>query len=206
MFILQNLPKGVPTPEPFVQGSRALLEEVTTKMVESYHSDVGYDIAEEWIKFRDNTAPQSDSVSDHIKKHSEHFHIPLRDELFEGSPCEHGDHINGRARKKRSSMDTVASRDRESQQLDYVRWSRRGKALDKKDPAKHLPNQVIRGPPGVKFSVPVYCRQKGKTANNTKEKPKSPVKTVVVSSEGEYRRHIIASHHNHYILYCVCHI
>ena len=158
MFILQSLPEGVPKPEPFVQGSRALLEEVTRKIEETYHSDESGAVTAEWVQFRDDIAPQSDDVAEHIKMHPEHWHVPFREKLFGGAQCVHGESIPGRERKSRTAGPT--KRDRESKQLDYVQWSRRGKPLPKDDPARSLPNLVVRGPADVEFSVPVACRSK----------------------------------------------
>ena len=159
----------MPKPEPFVEGSRALLEEVTKKMVESYQSDAGKAVAKEWVEFRDKVAPQSDSVTEHIKQHPEHWHIPLRDVLFGGAACAEGMDIPARARKSRAAAGKAAGRDRESKQLDYVRWSRRKVPQSKDDPAKLYPNMVVRGPPEVSFSVPVYCSAKPSTTEEEGE-------------------------------------
>jgi hypothetical protein len=147
MFILQTLPEGVPKPEPFVQGSCALLEDVTRKMEETFHGDECGAVTAEWVAFRDDIAPQSDDVAEHIKVHPEHWHIPLRDQLFGGAECQHEASIPGRSRT-RLNITTArpVSRERESKQLDYVQWSRRGNALSKDDPAMHRPNMVVRGP------------------------------------------------------------
>jgi hypothetical protein len=161
MFLLQRFPDGELKPEGFIEGSRAMLEDVTTKMVEAYQSDAGKAVAKEWIKFRDQVAPQSDSVTEHIKQHPEHWHIPLRDVLFSDAACVTGKDIPARVRKLRSSAKKAPpGRDRESKQLDSVCWTRRGVQKSRGDPALHFPNEVVRGPPGVNFSVPVYCRAK----------------------------------------------
>jgi hypothetical protein len=167
MFLLQELPTGVPKPSPFIQGSRALLEEVTRKIEETYHGDESGAVAAEWVAFRDNIAPQSDDVAEHLKVHPEHWHIPLHDQLFDGAISEHGTSIPGRARKSRSLA--PRSRDRESKQLDYVQWGRRGVRRQKDDLAEKLPNIVERGPNGVNFSVPVSCRSKKESKKRTVE-------------------------------------
>ena len=186
MYLLQRLPEGVPKPEGFVQGSRAMLEEVTTKMIATYQSDAGKSVVEEWVNFRDNIAPQSDSVTEHIKLHPEHWHIPLREQLFGGAACVHGEDIPSRARKSRSSTGKVPGRERESRQLDYVKWGRRGVA-QKDCRAKHFPNVVVRGPPDVKYSVPVYCRskpEKKSTAPKKRGRKAVPQPPLVDDSDG----------------------
>jgi len=177
MYILNTLPEGVPRPEPFVEGSRAVLEQVTRKIEETYHSDESGAVAAEWVDFRDNIAPQSDDVAEHLKLHPEHWHIPLHNELFDGAIGEHGEHIPPRARKSRPVNPPPAPRDRESKQLDYVQWSRRGVRREKDDLAEKLPNIVVRGPKNVHFSVPLSCRSKKAAEKRAPddEEPELPV-------------------------------
>ena len=215
MYLLQSLPTGVPKPEAFIQGSRAMLEQVTKKIEETYHSEENRSVSDEWVTFRDEIAPQSDLVEEHITAHPEHWRIPLRNELFDGVACSHGEHIPARARKSRSSRKEVASRqrDRVSEQLDYVQWGRRGQHRQKNDPARKLPNIVVDGPPDVHFSVPVSCRSKKATASTNKRSADrmEPGLTEHLPPIGVYMRecvnfrfiwtyHIIVLHFSVYVL------
>lgn len=181
MFILQSLPNDVPKPEAFVAGSRAMLEEVTKLVLETFHTDETGEVANEWIRFRDEIAPQSDNVIDHIKQHPEHWNIPLRQELFGGVECDHDGHdvpARGRGRRPRSTAEITTScapkdtRHRDSQQLDYVKWSRRGKSQSRDDPARKFPNIIVRGPPGETFSVPLSCRSRKDKEKSESDAPK----------------------------------
>jgi hypothetical protein len=130
-------------------------------------------------------------VSDHIKLHPEHWHIPLREELFGGAACVHGEDIPSRLRKPRTTTGKAAGRDRESKQLDFVQWSRRGVSRSKDCPSQHYPNTVVHGPPEVDYSVPVYCRSKPEEEPSATRKAKSkkrtrrpPTSPVPLSEEG----------------------
>jgi hypothetical protein len=139
-----------------VQGSRALLEEVTNKVVDAFQTSVGDEVRKEWLHFLHHIAPQSDDVREYLADHP--MVIPLQDELFLGSNVDHGVTVPPRARKKRTTA-VPNPRSRKSEVLDYVQWGRRGKKKDNKDPAMHLPNIVVGGPASVSYSTPIYCAQ-----------------------------------------------
>jgi len=155
MYLLQKIPESSLEPEPFVQGSRALLEEVTNKVMDSFQTSVGDTVRKEWLHFCDDIAPKSDSVVEYLAEHP--MDVPLKDELFSGINIKHGLDIPARQRKSRNKE---CPRSRKSQVLDYVQWNRRGNKLDTKDPARHLPNIVVDGPDHLSYSTPVYCRDK----------------------------------------------
>ena len=158
MFLLNSFPNANRiSPEEFIDNSRADLEEVVKIFCEQYNSDTGVAYAQEWIDFRDNIAPQSDSVHDWLVDHP--LHIPFHDTLVRGAPVfvpvkdvphEYDKCVAPTLRRDRS---------RKSRVLDYVQWSRRGKTKSATDPSNIVPNIVCEGPVGVEhFSVPVHCK------------------------------------------------
>jgi hypothetical protein len=158
MYLLKEFPKArVIKPEEFIAGSRLELELVTEKFCQAYNSDAGLEYAKEWENFRDNIAPQSDSVEDYVRDHP--LHIPFHDTLVRGAPIcvsmsteEEAETQNNRKSEK------PRNRPRKSRPLDYVQWSQRGEKKQPRDPSLLLPNIVIDGPPGIeRYSVPVQC-------------------------------------------------
>ena len=67
MYVLQEYPEDPISPEPFILGSRALLETVTKDVCDSFHCGGGVNVREEWEDFRDNVAPQSDTLIQHCQ-------------------------------------------------------------------------------------------------------------------------------------------
>lgn len=157
MYVLQSFPTATAiAPEEFIQGSRAELEDVTRRFCEQYNSDVGVDYAREWEDFRDNIAPQSDSVQEWVKDHP--LHIPFHDTLVRGAPLrittDPGDALRER------TLTCAHNRPRKSKPLDYVTWSRRGQSKIPSNPSSKFPNVVVEGPPDVeRYSVPVHCKK-----------------------------------------------
>lgn len=157
MYLVSKYP-DVPAilPEEFIQGSRADLELVTNKFVEQYNSDVGDEYAREWENFRDNVAPQNDSVEDWVKDHP--LHVPFHDTLVRGDPVNVPMIESNEALRDKARQGT-RNRPRKSKPLDYLQWSRRGETKSKRDPSSKFPNIVVEGPPGIeRYSVPVHCR------------------------------------------------
>jgi hypothetical protein len=158
MYLLQSFPRLETAKFPleaFIQGSRAELEDVTRKFCQQYNTDVGVTYAEEWENFRDNIAPQSDSVEEWACFH--HVHIPfegtiMRDEAINVAPRPDD------TRYHPAQAGRPRNRPRKSIPLDYVNWSRRGDKKTSTDPSTLLPNVVVEGPPGIeRYSVPVHC-------------------------------------------------
>ena len=162
MYLLQAFPDLEEIPlEPFIQGSRADLEAVTRKFCEEYNSDAGAAFAKEWENFRDNIAPQSDSVTEWNETNA--VHIPFRDTLLRGDPVyvtplsdvEEEEHYGASRQKEGIRVD----RPRKSVPLDYVNWSRWGVPKLSSDPSTLIPNVVVEGTLGIeRFSVPVACK------------------------------------------------
>jgi hypothetical protein len=158
MYILSEYPDALLCPikpEEFIQGSRELLENITSRFCESYNTDVGLEYAKEWEHFRDHVAPQSDSVEEYVQSHP--LHIPFHDALTRGGPVRVPSAVN--ETRDRCAHELIKNRPRKSRPLDYVSWSRRGQQKRTDDPSSLMPNVVIEGPPGIeRFSVPVQCR------------------------------------------------
>jgi hypothetical protein len=161
MYLLNTFPTAhTIEPEPFVQGSRAELEDVTRKFCEEYNSDAGLDYAKEWVHFRDNDAPQNDSVDDWVRTHP--LHVPFHDTLVRGAPV----YVSDVPKDGMCAPPVARNRPRKSKPLDYVTWSRRGEDKDSKDPCLKFPNIVVEGLPGIeRFSVPVHCRSSSNSDN-----------------------------------------
>jgi hypothetical protein len=160
MFILKSFPTADRIePEEFIQGSRADLEDVTRKFCEQYNSDVGVLYANEWEDFRDNIAPQSDSVQEWVRDHP--LHIPFHNTLVRGDPVNlsmPGPDVRDRCAQDYST--TAHSRPRKSIPLDYVTWARRGEVKQRNDPSNFVPNIVVEGPRGMdRYSVPIQCKE-----------------------------------------------
>ena len=166
MYTLESFPTAASIePEEFIQGSRAELVDVTRRFCEQYNSDVGADYAREWEDFRDNIAPQSDSVQEWVKDHP--LHIPFHDTLVRGDPIrvpsEEGD---GYVRST-CAHPYARNRPRKSITLDYVNWSRRGEAKNPSDPSVKFPNIVVEGPSGIdRYSIPVHCKESKHSAKH----------------------------------------
>jgi hypothetical protein len=160
MYVLQKFPTGEIPPEPFVPGSRALLESVCNSFCESYNTDLGNVYANEWINFKDNIAPQSDDAEEWVKDHP--LHIPFHDTLVHGAPMRASTKDTNAATTgvEETPKTAYVDRSRKSKQLDYVSWSRRGVKKKRNDPCLHYPNLVYEGPDDVNFSVPVFCKSK----------------------------------------------
>jgi hypothetical protein len=155
MYVLKTFPEDtIIQPEAFIQGSRELLEDVTSKFCTTYNTDVGIAYANEWIDFRDNVAPQSDSVEEWVQTHP--LHIPFHDALTRGGAV----HVSAIVDNPREQCAHILkNRPRKSCPLDYISWSRRGQQKRTDDPSLLLPNVVVEGPLGIdRFSVPVQCR------------------------------------------------
>jgi hypothetical protein len=155
MYVLKQFPPAEAIlPESFIAGSRADLELITRTFCEAYNADVGVEYAEEWINFRDNIAPQSDSVDEYVRNHP--LHIPFHDTLVRGAPIcvKNAEEAGGH-----TLPPLPRNRPRKSRPLDYVQWSRRGEQKKATDPSSLLPNVVVEGPPGIeRYSVPVHCK------------------------------------------------
>ena len=81
MYVLQSVPPiGVHMePEPFVPGSRALLEEVVNKVDKRFGTSHPETLAE-WEDFKDILAPQSDDANEYCRENG--LNIPLKVSLL----------------------------------------------------------------------------------------------------------------------------
>jgi hypothetical protein len=85
MHVMTSLPTEYPTPYPFVEGSREVLDAVLVKIRSEYqvnHADVVMD----WNIWAGEVAPKSDSVDEYIRDHPLVF--PLGDILFSDKPVD----------------------------------------------------------------------------------------------------------------------
>jgi hypothetical protein len=83
MHVLHSLPTvGVNMePEPFVTGSRQVLEDVVKQVAKKFGNSHP-EVLLEWIQFRDEAAPQNDNANDYCSQNG--LSIPLKDILFAG--------------------------------------------------------------------------------------------------------------------------
>lgn len=129
MFLLKALPPPDRelTPDAFIQGSRAELEKVVNACIRTFSLHRPTDVAQ-WIRFRDEIAPQDDSAERYMAEKG--MEIPFKAELFSGGglPAEE---IVQRGPRSLADRETVRF-------TGSVQWSGRGRGLQNVAPEPYI--------------------------------------------------------------------
>lgn len=84
MYLLRSLPKRLPGPEPFIPGSRAMLEKTLRCVAQTFTSSSGDKTIRDWNAWASRIAPIDDNVDSYLAKFklpgdaTNGLHIPLK--------------------------------------------------------------------------------------------------------------------------------
>ena len=152
LYLLQSIPTGVILPEPFIDGSRKVIDDVVKKVISTFlpkenihavntdesknNKNYCHKVVTQWMHFSDNIAPQSDCVNEYCTLKP--LRIPLFKELF--SDIENNTTLpSARPIETNLAVTNVTFQ-------DSVQWSRRGVKRALHHPANKGPlAEVARG-------------------------------------------------------------